>query len=474
MTTTMDQDNNIDSDDLIEKPTPAKRRGRAPKKATTKEKKTTKKVTTSTTTIKKKKENDTKKGYDKKRTLELAEKYPDTYWKYHADTDLNMIGTINESNQLESIPSNIGDQGAITSMTLSNNGFLLATFSTVGSIKIWDIENGFELIRKIRDKDEPNIDEFFCGHFVEDVPDIIIAGGKLKDRQRWSEDDGDNHILPCPLKIFSLETGKLLGKLEGHNEEILSIKAVQFNGDNYYISSSEDGHIIKWKMADDWTTLIESHRMVDELTCMAFTISFLPNTGNKYFMAACDEHLRLYDFETNQLLQTFENLYTSYCDCGKFIKWLDEPQYWESVKKEEEDNNKNNGQQYAWFITRGAELCDVSEGVSSKPNSCILHKLNYPTVDNEEFTLEEIKRYQHEEYHSNSWFVKVTSNGRYLLAPTIYGQIFVFNILTGQTTAILKEHQDIEVRDVIFHPYRPLIFSSGDDGIVKVYSYKEN
>jgi len=68
-------------------------------------------------------------------------------------------------------------------------------------------------------------------------------------------------------------------------------------------------------------------------------------------------------------------------------------------------------------------------------------------------------------YHANSWLVKITSNGRYLLAPTIYGQIFVFNIKSGQVTAIIKEHQDMEVRDVIFHPYRPLIFSCGDGNV---------
>lgn len=43
--------------------------------------------------------------------------------------------------------------------------------------------------------------------------------------------------------------------------------------------------------------------MVDGVTCMAFTISFVPNTGNKYFMAACDEHLRLYDFEQAMVRQ---------------------------------------------------------------------------------------------------------------------------------------------------------------------------
>ena len=69
-------------------------------------------------------------------------------------------------------------------------------------------------------------------------------------------------------------------------------------------------------------------------------------------------------------------------------------------------------------------------------------------------------------------------------------------MLSGQITAIIKEHQNMEVRDVIFHPYRPLIFSCGDgkkcymyilllttnfvcvtfwlDGCVKVYTYKSN
>ncbi|KAI8078925.1 uncharacterized protein B0P05DRAFT_571610, partial [Gilbertella persicaria] len=130
-----------------------------------------------------------------------------------------------------------------------------------------------------------------------------------------------------------------------------------------------------------------------------------------------------------------------------------------SEKKEANDS------QYAWYISRGAELCDVSDGVSSKPNTCTLHKLIYPTKPNDKFKLEEVKRYQSEDYHSNSWLVKITSNGRYILAPTIYGQIFVFNMLTGSVSAILKEHQDMEVRDVVFHPYRPLIFSCGDDGV---------
>jgi hypothetical protein len=41
--------------------------------------------------------------------------------------------------------------------------------------------------------------------------------------------------------------------------------------------------------------------MDDGVTCMAFTVSFIPNTGNKYFIGACDAHLRLYDFENAQV-----------------------------------------------------------------------------------------------------------------------------------------------------------------------------
>lgn len=123
---------------------------------------------------------------------------------------------------------------------------------------------------------------------------------------------------------------------------------------------------------------------------MAFTVSFVPNTGNKYFLAACDEHLRLYDFEESQvgveplhdspalhlctsaqLLQTFEDVYSSYCDCGKFIKWLDEPapemqkatEDELNVDKMDEDVDEKQTEQYTWFISRGAEMCDVSDGV---------------------------------------------------------------------------------------------------------------
>jgi hypothetical protein len=58
-------------------------------------------------------------------------------------------------------------------------------------------------------------------------------------------------------------------------------------------------------------------------------------------------------------------LYSSYCDCAKFINWLDEPLYWEGLNDAKKVKAAKN-EQYAWVITRGAELCDEETGVGKQ------------------------------------------------------------------------------------------------------------
>lgn len=490
---TDEQLDDIDTDNLVEEVsrlpllrkslTNRKRRKAADKKSRSSSKKL---AIVKSEIIKKYFEKKTFEPYNPKVVNTLALEQPDPYWKFDAETSKHMVSYVNELNPLHALPLDICDQGAITGMTLSEDGMLLLTFCNVGAVKIWDINENFECIRHIRDRDETQIDEFYCGQILSEG--LLVTGGKLKNRHRWSAEDNDNHIMPCPIKIFDVITGKRVAKLDGHTEEILCIKAVKFKGGNYLISTSQDGYIIKWHMDENWTTLLESTPMIDGVTCMAFTVSFVPNTGNKYFLAACDEHLRLYDFEQATLLQTFEDMYSSYCDCGKFINWVDEKadspagdsvsdiekQVDELAVTDAENDPMQvdaTAEKYAWFISRGAEMCDVSDGVSSIPNTCTLHKLVYPNKIGGKFELQTVKKFTHQDYHANSWLVKITSNGRYILAPTIYGQIFVFNMATGKVSAVIKEHEDIEVRDVIFHPYLPLIFSCSDDGYVKVYTY---
>lgn len=153
----------------------------------------------------------------------LADQYPDSFWRFHADSGYDMIDTINEQNPLEPVQCNISDQGKvftnllsatlltyfyiapITSMNLSPDGALLATFSNIGAAKIWDIQDDFKLVRKLRDNEETQIDEFYCGQFVTENQELLVVGGKLKDRHRWSAQDEDNHILPCPIKVSCAE-----------------------------------------------------------------------------------------------------------------------------------------------------------------------------------------------------------------------------------------------------------------------------
>ncbi|CAG8545866.1 6096_t:CDS:2, partial [Ambispora leptoticha] len=264
----------------------------------------------------------------------FSKQYPDQYWKCHAESGHGMINYINEERQLELINVDVHDQGPITGMTLSPDGTMLVTFSNVGYAKIWDTSD-FRMIQKLRDSEisETQIDEFFVGKFTPDQTRLVV-GGKLKDRMRWSIEDEDNHILPCPLKIFDVISGKVISRLDGHAEEILCVKSIMYKGTPYYITTSQDGYIIKWQMESDWTTLVSSKRMEDGITCMAFTVSFVPNTGNRYFLAATDEHIRLYDFEEAQLMQTFADMYSQYCDCGKFIHPV------ESLEEEEEDDDE--------------------------------------------------------------------------------------------------------------------------------------
>jgi hypothetical protein len=54
------------------------------------------------------------------------------------------------------------------------------------------------------------------------------------------------------LKIFSVLSGKVIATLEGHAEEVLCMKKITFKGENYLVTSSEDGRIIKWRMNRDW------------------------------------------------------------------------------------------------------------------------------------------------------------------------------------------------------------------------------
>ncbi len=76
---------------------------------------------------------------------------------------------------------------------------MLATGSSIGSIRVWEVAT-WKLLREIYDKSENNIEEFH--HLLwSDDNTKIVAAGRHKLRNKWSIDDDDNAIAPCPIKV---------------------------------------------------------------------------------------------------------------------------------------------------------------------------------------------------------------------------------------------------------------------------------
>ena len=88
--------------------------------------------------------------FDPNYVYSLARQYPDSYWKHHAESKSGMINKISEDHPLELVECNIRDQAAITGMTLSPDGTMLATFCNLGSVRIWSLED-YSLLKTLRD-----------------------------------------------------------------------------------------------------------------------------------------------------------------------------------------------------------------------------------------------------------------------------------------------------------------------------------
>ena len=95
---------------------------------------------------------------------------------------------------------------------------------------------------------------------------------------------------------------------------------MKLNPRSYYVlSASEDGYIWKWRMSDNFEILISKHRIFDKSTFYTHCIAFVPETGqggvhvraamglplrfagNRFFVAGCDNGIKIFDFEKEQV-----------------------------------------------------------------------------------------------------------------------------------------------------------------------------
>ncbi|PJF18288.1 hypothetical protein PSACC_01888 [Paramicrosporidium saccamoebae] len=366
----------------------------------------------------------------------------------------NGICRVDSKNPLSEMPMSIRDQGAVLQMSMSPDG-VLATVSILGHVKLWyHQDNQWSLLGTLRDGEEPAIEEFYCGVWLEDY---YAAAGKRKDRHAWNDEEDDNQMLPGVVKVFNPD-GSVLHRLEGHEEEILFLKKVSYAGQNILLSCSQDGYIFCWTFSPDWTVLLNHTRLIDDISCMVFSVEPLPGTGDRLLLAACDDKLRIFDMESMRLVQSFDTAFTSFCDHAVIV----DPQYLDPVLYPRTEGD--------WFVlARGVELLNNDTLQPMAENSIRLFRLS---LVGSTFKLQQCRVFADPQYQANSWLLRLAVSGSLVAAPTVTGSVVLLNLnrKPDLTVGWLCHHDQLEVRQVLFH--QDSLFSCADDGMdLKLYKY---
>lgn len=440
----------------------------------------------------------TKRGisFDIEGIKKLRLEFPntETYWKLFPP--MNYIN----SKYPICIYQTITCKAPIVSISLSPAGDILALCTLLGNILIYsnfdDEANGgnnsesannyrssyknWKYLGLLRDEKGIHVDEFYNLSFTPCGKHLFVAG-TVKSRNQIDEITNELKTMPCTLIRFDLESliffkGHDQESLDpndadikdplnfvpcvryyGHLENITEFKLIFYKGENYILSCGLDGHIIKWKFDKKWKNEKKKSIIYDKHSLQVYSVSFLPNFCNRYFIAAVDDGLHLYDFEMNKLIQRWPGLYSSCCNQVKIVKERD-------------------GEGF-YVITKGKD-----ENTSSRKHEVRCYELIEPVIDTESINgsteykpwkLNLISRLSDTLHSFNHWSMRFSSNGSYLASPSSNGKVFIWNIQSGKLTGVLSDHErGTNVHKVLFHPHLPLLFTTGEDGNAIVYSYK--
>ena len=173
----------------------------------------------------------------------------------------------------------------------------------MGRCYIWETED-WKLVQTLHDPLQKDIEELRCAKFTGDGR-FVVTCGVSKSRSVWSSEDNDNLHLPSRVKVFDVLTGQVLLRMDGHQKGANTLKRVSFKKVEHWLSCGEDGSVLKWRIEEnpdsDQIALTYSK---EEIACdppihRMHSVSFLPDCGNTYFVAACDQGLRVFDSEKN-------------------------------------------------------------------------------------------------------------------------------------------------------------------------------
>lgn len=134
--------------------------------------------------------------------------------------------------ELEMIQKLTDHEGSIWSLSISPDGRLIASGGEDKTIRIWELLTGIEVNTL---KDHPG--RVYSVNFSPDGKNIVSgSAGISKTDPNYKKDSNDYAI-----RIWSVSTGKLVGKLEGHAGDVHSV-LVTPDG-KYVVSAASSVHV---------------------------------------------------------------------------------------------------------------------------------------------------------------------------------------------------------------------------------------
>lgn len=178
------------------------------------------------------------------------------------------------------------------------------------------------------------------------------------------------------------------------------------------------GYIRKWKLQDDFLTLAEASFSSTHTTTSVFSdLAFIPHTARSYLLASADDHLTVFRFHDLTCAQEFE---------------VKDPETKEPLFKHQIEQidfvwpyDLEARPESSYFLLSGTHTVDeelVPEAASR------IHLFEVVTQVGPTFEFFHLRSFESEFYAANRALMRITSNGRFLAAGSVDGEIVIWNL----------------------------------------------
>ncbi len=363
-----------------------------------------------------------------------------------------------------------GHSDEVRDISLSPDGKLIASASTDGTVKLWNIDG--RLLNTLPHREWVN-----SVSFSPDGQVIAATGGNKKDKnitKLWTLDGQElkiiegqvswgNSVSFSPnsriiatahddntIKLWNRD-GEELNTLEGHSD---SVRSIQFSPDGKIIASAGHDKTIKlWTLDGELLQTIEGHNN------LVYSISFSPD-GQTITSASQDKTIKLWNLE-GELLETFVGHTTSIYSVAF------------SPDSSTIISGDSDGTIKFWNL-KGQELQsieghdDTVRSIKFSPDGKMLisasndKTIKFWNLDTMEFDITP--------GHSDSIYsVTYSPDGKMIASGSNDKTIKLWNPETGKEIRTLKDHNDL-VRNIEFSPDGKLIASGSYDDTIKLWN----